>query len=73
VLLGDPASSADCSPRRIFLAQDPVAMDSYTFDFMNQMLAEKGGITVVPSPVPWLDRAAALGLGSRNYQLVKVC
>jgi hypothetical protein len=72
VILGDPASSADCAPKRIFLAQDPVAMDSYTHDFMNQLLAEKGARSVIPSPVPWLDGAAALGLGSRNYQLTKV-
>jgi hypothetical protein len=72
VMLGNPVSPANCTPRRIFLAQDPVAMDSYVLDFMNQLLAEKGGRSVVPSPVPWLDRAATLGLGSRSYQLTKV-
>jgi hypothetical protein len=70
VMQGDPASSSNCQPKRILLSQDPVALDSYIHDLMDELLAAKGGAAL--GPLPWLDGAAALGLGSRAYELTKV-
>ena len=39
ILLGDPAARANCQPGRILLAQDPVALDSYIRDTMDQIQA----------------------------------
>jgi hypothetical protein len=72
IFSGIPSGQANCTPKKILLAQDPVAMDSYILDLMNQIRASKNTGPVAPSPDPWLDKAAAMGLGTRKYQLVQV-
>jgi hypothetical protein len=72
VLSGPPSGPSNCIPRRILLAQDPVAMDSYIHVLLNQLRAAIGSGPIVPSPDPWLDKAASMGLGTRGYQLVTV-
>jgi uncharacterized Fe-S center protein len=54
------------------LAQDPVALDSYAWDLLKQLRASQNFKADDPTPTGWLDKAAELGLGSRNYSLVKV-
>jgi hypothetical protein len=68
---GDPTGYANCWPKRVLLAQDPVAMDSYIIDLMNQVRGELSG-PLDPRQLLWIDKAAELGLGTRNYQLVQV-
>jgi len=66
--------ATDPPPRRILLAQDPVAMDSYALDLMNKVRASMAGGRGLPpietSLTQWLDNAVAHGLGTRNYDLV---
>lgn len=68
---GDPTGYANCWPKRVLLAQDPVAMDSYIIDLMNQVRGTLSG-PLDPKQLVWIDNAAALGLGTRNYELVQV-
>jgi hypothetical protein len=72
VLSGPPSGPANCVPKRLLLSQDPVAMDSYILDLLNQLRAALGSSPIAPSPDPWLDKAASMGLGTRKYQLVSV-
>ena len=46
-------------------------MDSYIIDLMNQVRGELSG-PLDPRQLLWIDKAAELGLGTRNYQLVQV-
>jgi Domain of unknown function (DUF362). len=72
---GDTASPATDPPaRRILLAQDPVAMDSHSLVLMNMIRALMGaGLPPVDTKVlGWIDKAAALGLGTKNYSLFQV-
>jgi hypothetical protein len=73
IVTGDTDSGTDISPKRILLAQDPVAMDNYALALVNQLRA---GLTPPKGPVDetvlgWIDRAHQLGLGNKNYALVK--
>lgn len=68
---GDPTGYANCWPKRMLLAQDPVAMDSYIIDLMNQVRGTLSG-PLDPKQLVWIDDAAAMGLGTRSYQLVQV-
>jgi hypothetical protein len=67
---GFPQDGVGCKPKRILLAQDPVAMDSYLVDLMNQIL-DTYERQLDPKLLLWLDNAAKLGLGTRGYQLVQ--
>ena len=70
---GDADSVPDSAPKRILLAQDPVALDSYALVLTNQLRA------LLPRAVPpidsglttWLENSATLGLGTTNYSLIK--
>jgi uncharacterized Fe-S center protein len=50
-------------------------MDNYALDLVNQIRA---GRSLAPIPcdkemdITWIDRAHELGLGNKNYSLVKV-
>ncbi len=73
IVTGDTDSGTDISPRRILLAQDPVAMDNYALALVNQLRA---GMTPSKGPVDtsvlgWIDLAHQMGLGTKNYALVK--
>jgi uncharacterized protein (DUF362 family) len=68
---GATQDARDYAPRRILFAQDPVALDSYAWDLLKQLRASQSFAADDSKPTAWLDKAAALGLGSRNYSLVK--
>jgi len=73
VVNGDTDVSPNDMPRRILLAQDPVAMDSYALTLVNQRRAALN----IPKPVDptvtgWLDKAEALGLGTQTFSLIQV-
>jgi uncharacterized protein (DUF362 family) len=73
VIKGDTDSSDVVPIRRILLAQDPVAIDSYAVDLVNQL---RGAADLPVPPVEadllrWIARAEALGLGTTKYSLTK--
>jgi hypothetical protein len=74
VTLGDTASPPDCTPGRIFASQDPLALDYYALDLVNQLRASRNP----PQPpiestlVEWLDNAYQLGIGTKGYNLVSL-
>jgi uncharacterized protein (DUF362 family) len=74
VINGETSAAANASPGRILLAQDPVALDSYALDLMNQLRAsDRGKMGPVDSTkTVWLDNAEIAGLGTRNYKLIQV-
>jgi hypothetical protein len=74
VLTGGTSDPPDAQPRRIIVGQDPLAVDSYCLALANQLRTEfaKPPGDVDPSLLVWLDKAAAIGLGTRSYELVTV-
>jgi hypothetical protein len=74
VLTGGTSDPPDAQPRRLILGQDPLAVDSYCLALTNQLRAEfaQPPGDVDPGVLLWLDQAAATGLGTRSYELVKV-
>jgi uncharacterized protein (DUF362 family) len=73
VIKGDTDSSDVVPIRRILLAQDPVAMDSYAVDLVNQLrsAADLPAPPVEAELLTWIARAEALGLGTTKYSLTK--
>jgi hypothetical protein len=74
VVTGDTESSPDATPKRILLSQDPVAMDNYSLDLVNQLRAAAQPRAFDPLPtnnLGWIDLAHELGLGNKNFNLVK--
>jgi uncharacterized protein (DUF362 family) len=69
ILLGDPAARANCQPGRILLAQDPVAIDSYVRDAMDEIQASQHMGSVDRTATTWLENAEAAGLGTTKYSL----
>jgi hypothetical protein len=71
---GDTDQAANAHPGRILLARDPVALDSYALDLMNQLRAAPpfNMGPVDSTTTVWLDNAANAGLGSRTYKLIQV-
>jgi uncharacterized protein (DUF362 family) len=76
VITGDTSSlSPDDSLGRILLGQDPVALDSYGWDLLNQrraLLTPPPPADDATVPNAWLEHAQKIGLGTRSYALVKV-
>jgi uncharacterized protein (DUF362 family) len=70
VALGDTASMPDAIPGRIFAATDPLALDRYALDLINQLRAARKQQPVSGNIVGWLDNAYLLGLGTKDYNLV---
>jgi hypothetical protein len=70
----DTADQSDFAPRRILLAQDPVAMDSYALVLLNKIRASiADGLPPIETSVTrWIDNAVAHGLGTKNYSLVQL-
>lgn len=70
VTAGDTADRPDALPGRIFGATDPVALDSYALDLLNQLRAKRKQGPIDPAVVRWIDNAYQLGLGTKAYTLV---
>ena len=71
---GDTNQTANAHPGRILLAQDPVALDSYALDLMNQLRATPpfNMGPVDSTKTVWIANAEIAGLGTRNYKLIQV-
>jgi uncharacterized protein (DUF362 family) len=70
VALGDTASMPDAIPGRIFASTDPVALDRYALDLINELRAAHKQKPIAGDIVAWLDNAYQLGLGTKSYNLV---
>ncbi len=68
---GDTASAPNSMPGRIFASTDPLALDYYALDLINQLRATPplrlGPVTL---PLDWMENAYQLGLGTKGYSLV---
>lgn len=70
VVLGGTASESDSTPRRLAVARDPLALDSYALDLVNELRAADGSMLPVPAALlGWVDQARDLGLGTRQVEL----
>ena len=70
VSLGDTSSIPDTAPGRIFASTDPVALDHYALDLINQLRAKRKQPAITGPILDWLENAYQLGLGTKDYNLV---
>jgi uncharacterized protein (DUF362 family) len=75
VVQGDTASPVDRFPGRIFASTDPLALDRYALDVINQLRAnpphnQKPAAPVAGDIIGWLEHAYQLGIGTKDYNLV---
>ncbi len=70
VALGDTNSMPDSIPGRIFASTDPLALDRYALDLINELRAIRKQLPIGGAIVGWLDNAYQLGLGTKDYNLV---
>jgi hypothetical protein len=66
------ADPTDATPRRIFLGQDPLAVDSYALDLANRLRTVADLPEVDGTRLAWLDNAFQAGLGAREYALTQI-
>lgn len=74
VINGQTSDFPNDLPKTLLMSRDPVALDAYVVDFINQRRA-----AAVPPYDPldttllgWLPNAERLGLGTQNYQLLSL-
>jgi uncharacterized protein (DUF362 family) len=72
VTSGDTADRPTMTPGRIFASLDPLALDSYAYDLINQLRAVRKQSPVEAGMVSWIDYAHQLGLGAKEYTLADV-
>jgi hypothetical protein len=70
VVMGNTASSPDMNPGRIFGSLDPLALDHYARDLLNELRAVRKQGPLDESQLKWLENAYAAGLGAKSYKLV---
>jgi uncharacterized protein (DUF362 family) len=71
VCVGDTDKPADCAPRRVLLSFDPVAADQRALEIRDEMRRAYHDRDAGPQP-GYIQRAADLGLGSIEYDLVSI-
>jgi hypothetical protein len=72
VTLKDTQDPPDSTPKRIFASTDPLALDHYALDLVNQLRSARGAGPLQGAYLGWLDRAYELGLGTKTYNLVQL-
>ena len=70
VTMKDTQDPPDATPKRILASTDPIALDRYALDLVNQLRAIHSAKPIEGPLVGWLDRAYELGLGAASYSLV---
>jgi uncharacterized protein (DUF362 family) len=71
VTMKDTQDPPDSTPKRILASTDPLALDRYALDLVNQLRASEHNKAPITGPqLGWLDRGYELGLGTRTYNLV---
>ncbi|MBW1871220.1 MAG: DUF362 domain-containing protein [Deltaproteobacteria bacterium] len=68
VCMGNTHEPSDCTPARLLLSFDPVAIDSRGLEVRDEMRAEAGMGAGLPAG--YLAKAAELGLGITEFELV---
>ena len=71
VCVADTNKPADCAPRRILFSFDPVAIDQRGLEIRDEMRLSDYGEGPGPQP-GYIEKAAALGLGKMEYELVSI-
>lgn len=66
----DTNAQHDAKPARIFGSLDPLALDYYARDLVNELRAARKLGPVDTTLTKWLDNAYAAGLGAKSYNLV---
>ena len=72
VTLRDTQDPPDATPKRIFVATDPLALDRYALDLVNQLRATRSVAPLQGAYLGWLDRGYELGLGTKTYNLTQL-
>jgi uncharacterized protein (DUF362 family) len=72
VTSGDTADRPTMMPGRIFASLDPLALDRYAYDLINQLRAVRKQSAVEAGIVSWIEYAHQLGLGAKEYTLADV-
>ena len=72
VTMRDTQDPPDATPKRILASSDPIALDRYALDLVNQFRATHGAVPIEGSVVGWLDRGHELGLGTKTYNLIQL-
>jgi uncharacterized protein (DUF362 family) len=72
VTLKDTQDPPDSTPKRIFVATDPLALDRYALDLVNQLRAARTVAPLQGAFLGWLDRGHELGLGTKTYALTQL-
>jgi hypothetical protein len=72
VIMGDTADRPEAVPGRIFASLDPLAIDCYGRDVINQLRAFRNQRPVNENMLRWLDNAYQLGIGTKSYRLVSL-
>ena len=70
VTMRDTQDPPDSRPNRILASTDPLALDRYALDLVNQLRAARSVPPIEGPLLGWLDRGYELGLGARNYSLL---
>jgi hypothetical protein len=68
-IYNSPSSSPQAIPRTIILSKDPVAIDSFGVEMLNNMRVAHG---YTPKNSPYLAYAESIGLGTRRYTLIRI-
>jgi hypothetical protein len=68
-IYNSPSSSPQAIPRTILLSKDPVAIDSFGVEMLNNMRVAHG---YTPKSSPYLAYAESIGLGTRRYTLIRI-
>jgi uncharacterized protein (DUF362 family) len=71
VCIGDTNKPADCAPKRLLFSFDPVAIDQRALQIRDEMRLSYHGQGPGAQP-GYIEKAAALGLGSTEYELVSI-
>ncbi len=74
VTRGGTSSPPNVYPKRILVARDPLALDSFALDLVNRLRSESEEPLeeVDPAFTEWLQNGYELGLGTLDYDLVAV-
>ncbi len=72
VINGDTDSQVDASPGTIFGALDPLALDYYAVDLVNDLRAAHKIEPVDTKLLGWLANAHAAGIGAKSYNLASL-
>jgi uncharacterized protein (DUF362 family) len=74
VAAGDTSSMPNAQPGRIFASMDPLALDYYMLDLMNEIRAARprNMPPVSTEVLGWMENAYQAGIGTKGYNLIKL-